>query len=700
MKNVLLYQLLLFATFVSYAKVDTDVNVQGFGGLINVPTANTVQYGELHWNYGNLVDNGLYPNGTSDGFYQKGNIFSLTTSPFPGVEATIRNAGGDFDGYSDLSANLKIQATFIPKEWFSLAVGIQDLGGSTNQLDGNFISVSKDFGNIRLTAGTGQSDSTFKNIPPRFEGGFYGIQYQPFEWLQLQAEHDGVNNGVAIKLKTPKDWFHNDVQLYGSFIKGNYEAGLNKDKVFAQIGVRVNLFSGVEGGLDKPNHKQTQFKKTFGWLLNSESDSQIDVQPIGFTQTTYFNDKIKALQLLKSRLDQNGFENVNVGAQDTQIFVRIENSLYNRNQIDAIGVALGIVAETLPADVSAVDFTLARYGIGVLRLKVDAEQLVNFYNGHQISPGFASLIPDSEKRSDITWLDDSESQSPYFTPRIKLYPILPNFIGTEMGQFDVNVAVRANVHMPIWQGAEVYGEYDVSLATSEDFERGGSFWKYGQRTGLKSLFLRQTWQLPLNVYVAGTVGRVKERYREEHNLAGLEASWQSLSGRHRFSYHYAYLQSRIAGATDRYIYTGQYRHYMKELDTSFFVEAGQFWKGDRGYVFGASTYLGDTVLSAYMSSTNIKTMGVGITVPLGTRRNMSTRHGIQVRPAERWNYSLETSVIDGARSNPIYVNQAYRPAYLQQLTGRYFNFDRLSLDYINNNLPRLREAYLQFGFIQ
>jgi len=43
------------------------------------------------------------------------------------------------------------------------------------------------------------------------------------------------------------------------------------------------------------------------------------------------------------------------------------------------------------------------------------------------------------------------------------------------------------------------------------------------------------------------------------------------------------------------------------------------------------------------------------------------------------------------------VNRAYRPGYLAQMQGRYFDFDRLSLAYIQQNLPRLRDAYAKFG---
>ena len=42
------------------------------------------------------------------------------------------------------------------------------------------------------------------------------------------------------------------------------------------------------------------------------------------------------------------------------------------------------------------------------------------------------------------------------------------------------------------------------------------------------------------------------------------------------------------------------------------------------------------------------------------------------------------------------TQQPNRPAYMQQLNGRYFNFDRLGIAYINENLLRLRQAYAEF----
>ena len=69
--------------------IDTDINVQGFGGLINVPTANSIGYGELHWTFSNLTDNGAYSNGTSNGLYQDGNNLSTYREPISWIRSYL-----------------------------------------------------------------------------------------------------------------------------------------------------------------------------------------------------------------------------------------------------------------------------------------------------------------------------------------------------------------------------------------------------------------------------------------------------------------------------------------------------------------------------------------------------------------------------------------------------------------------------------
>jgi len=106
-------------------------------------------------------------------------------------------------------------------------------------------------------------------------------------------------------------------------------------------------------------------------------------------------------------------------------------------------------------------------------------------------------------------------------------------------------------------------------------------------------------------------------------------------------------------------------------------------------------YLGDTILSAYASETDVSIKGLKISIPLSTRRNMSVAHrGYQIKATDRWDFPFATSSFNG--TNQIFMNMAYRPSYLNTLKNDYFSYDRLSLAYIKRNLPRLRDAYTTF----
>jgi len=541
--------------------IDTDINVQGFGGLINVPSAKSIQYGEFYFSYSDLSEYDADPDIPKSSFYRKGNIFTVSASPFPGVEATVRNSGEYMGGYSDLQANLKYQATFIPREWFDVAVGYQDIGGITNHLDSVFIVFGKDWNNFRFTAGTGQFKSTRKMIAKRYEGGFYGVQYQPFDWLQFQVENDGVNNAAAVKFKTPTAWFDDQMQLYGSLIKGDYDDGTEENNLYFQLGIRANLFQGFSSKLDSQNYKTQQLGNTFGAFLSDRDYGSYIPEDIDYTRSKYYDDNVVAITSLKDILVEHGFEDVWVGAHNNRLFLRLENSLYTRNPLDALGVILGITSSKAPGYISDIDVTFSRYGIPNLRLSVGSAELNDFYEGRSVDPLMRALTPVTRDEVLADWV--GANNTPWLKPRVTFSPVLTSFIGTEIGQADISMSMRSQLNVPLWTGAEVTAGYDINISNSDDYDLGRSLWKFRRGSGLKSLVLNQTYQFPYDIYLTGSAGWVKERYNEEHNLAALQATWQSNNGQHRLSYHYGYLDSDLPERPDRIIFSGEYRHYYR-----------------------------------------------------------------------------------------------------------------------------------------
>lgn len=693
MKKIILCLLATAVHSAVYANVDNDLNFQGFSGLFNVPTGDTLEYGEFQVSYANLTDS--FWGGPRNTQYHDGNVINVVTSPFPGLEVGMRNIGHDFGEGSDLSANIKYSPTFIPEDWFKLSFGMQDIGGSTNLLDARFIAVSKEYGDFRFTVGAGEQTGKRQNvIAPRYDGGFYGVEYQPFEWGALLAEHDGVGATYGVKFKTPLNWLDNEGQFYATLAaKHDFNDGPSDTKYFA-LGYRGTLFSSIENKLGGKKQKESQLAEALDWLFVDNSYAEYQAVDIGLSKYQHVNDKlVTQLGTIKNSLVKQGFERIWLGLDGDTLLIRFENSVFNRNDIDAIGVALGIVAQMAPEKIKTLDLTLSKYGVPTFRFSAEQQQVLAFYQGKLDSFKTTAKQAEQQAIGDMLWVGGS--RSPYWTPRISVSPQLRSFVGTEVGVFDYSLALRTNLTLPVWQGGELVVDHDTNLDDSPDFEFGQSFGRYRYNDGVKNLFLRQTFQLPFNIYSSVAVGRSKEMYQEEHDLVAVESSWQSPDGNHRLSAYGAYMEYTQFRGNYREIYTGEYRYYVESLDVSLAIEAGQFWLEDRGAKASATFNFGDTQLSVYVQDTDVQMLGIGISVPLTPRRDMRPA-AVQFKGSDNWRYNLTTRT-DFAGSNPLAPLRGYRPGYLRHLEDTYFNNDRLTLSYVRANMLRLRTAFSELA---
>ncbi|MFT6919084.1 MAG: hypothetical protein ACJA2G_001719 [Cognaticolwellia sp.] len=675
---------------IATANVDNDLNFQGFSGLINVPTGDVINYGEFHVGYNNLVDSLGGRFGDAGTAYTKGNVFNFGFSPFPGVEVGMRNIGKEFDGGTDLSANLKYSPTFIPDEWFDLSLGIQDIGGAASSLDASFIALSKNIGDFRFTAGIGkQSGQNQQDVAKRYTGGFFGAEYQPYEWLSVMVENDGLNNSAAIKLKTPVNWLNNQGQFYTTLV-AKEDFNDKNDALYFGVGYRGSLFSSDEIGINGVKRKERQLADALDWLFNDENTQKYTPIDIGLSTFKHSDDKILSqLGVIKNRITKQGFENVWIGLEKDTLYLRFENSIFNRNDIDAIGVVLGLLSQMAPESTSNLDITLSKYGVANFRFVADKLQVIRFYKGEIPHFSTQAKMANNQQAGDMLWIGGSKS--PYFVPRISVSPVLRNFIGSEMGVYDYSLALRTNFTIGLWQGGEVIVDYDINLYNSEDFKQGNSFYRWQHEDGIKNLFLRQTFKLPFNIYSSVALGRSKEMLWEEYNTLALENTWQSPRGAHKVSVYGAYLDSVDFDNYTKEIFTGEYRYYWEDLDVSLSVEAGQFWRQDQGMKISAEFYFGDTKVGVFAQDTDVQSIGISLSVPLTPRRDMRPSM-LQLKGSDKWDYQLLTRS-DFEGGNPLAPQRAYRPSYLSHVDSTYLNDDRLSVAYMQANIERLRSAF-------
>jgi hypothetical protein len=71
-------------------------------------------------------------------------------------------------------------------------------------------------------------------------------------------------------------------------------------------------------------------------------------------------------QPLEDALKQAGFENIQVAIIDRQLTVALENNLYNWNELDGVGVALGLMATHAPDQVQDLQLILLNQKLPVL----------------------------------------------------------------------------------------------------------------------------------------------------------------------------------------------------------------------------------------------------------------------------------------------------------------------------------------------
>ena len=183
-------------------------NFTGFSGLINTPNSQVMPKGFVDLGYNNQLDYfGSQYLDAHNFVFSAGLLNNLEVS---GLIATNTMHDNLFSASSnepikqlrDLSFNAKYQVPYIPKNWFSLALGAKDVGGAANNYETYFAVASKEWSNFRFSLGAAKSD----HETGLMNGAFGGVEWMPLDWFALQVEHDAEAVNAAARLTVPKEW--------------------------------------------------------------------------------------------------------------------------------------------------------------------------------------------------------------------------------------------------------------------------------------------------------------------------------------------------------------------------------------------------------------------------------------------------------------------------------------------------------------
>ncbi|CAM4125170.1 YjbH domain-containing protein [Pseudoalteromonas byunsanensis] len=685
------------------ALADTQINnytaFAGYTGLLNTPSAEVLKKGSVDIGYNNQLD-------LSGQQYVDGHNYIFSAGIFDGLEVSGMIASNSMHDnlivkkgegqIRDLSFNLKYQMPFVPKEWFNLAIGAKDIGGAANQYETYYLAGSRQWNDFRFSAGFAVSD----RVTGQMDGAFAGIEWQPLDWFALQLEHDADAVNAGLRLTVPKEWLYDvgTLTLTSKFYSNTDHA--EKD-TFWGINFTMPLFTQAK--LNDPTEAapapilDNHLKREAAFKAHYQKQRELAQKPLDEAKQeiserdSYSKSLTLQARELKNALLDDGFEAVSVGFnRDPHIVVSFENYVFNRNDIDAIGVVLGRIAEHIDEPNAKYSIQLLNRGMPMLSVRGHVDNYREFINT-SVTPDMDIRPGEMEPIGSVSWVGMPKTNSPYFKPRLTVGPSLDTNLATELGVYDFSLAVSAAVDMPMWYGGGLSVVAETEVAKTDDFESHRPFGPFAKQSGITQATLYQTLELPYGIYNQTHVGF----FKEFHDYVGIknETSWLSDNGRHQITADLAYLEYEDYDA-ERDYQTLSYRYNWVEQDVSFHATAGRFFYEDSGVKLETRFWFGDSYVSIFAQDTDVQMVGVAFSIPLTPRKDMAATPYGQVKGNEAWRHTVSTRI--GEEHNNLAIGKALQLDTPVSINRTLLNQGRLSSSYIYGNLARLREAYLTF----
>ncbi|KJG18218.1 YjbH domain-containing protein [Photobacterium angustum] len=686
------------------SSVDILPSSQSYTGLMFTPNAQVIKTGDISLSFHQGIP---FRNKIS----QWDNWF-FATGLFPNFELggriVVKNYScngyttKDKDCLRDLSASAKFQLPYVYDfTGFNVAIGAQDIGGAANNFDTKYIAADKTFDSLSLRLSGGYGSSVLAN--GIMNGPFAGAEWQPLSFMQLTAEYDAAEFNSNAKLFTPQGLLPRGSQL--SLDYQVYTGHERSEQDLWGINFSVPLMGYNDNtALNLTTSKNEQLAKKVNQQLAQASTA--------------------SLANLINALKEEDFINLNVGYRNNKMVIALENRRYNHNQLDGVGVALGIIASKAGDDVFSdlaklikksdskaniqqnqeqrVELILLTSGLPMFAVNTETQCYREFIQSDipckQLSFNTISAKPNFEQ---TTWLYQTMN-SGFGRSQVILSPALNHRTATEYGFFDYSLALAANLYTPLWQGAAVDLRYMVPIDNSDDFDQGGLWYQQAFENKLDRALIHQAFKLPQNIITQFSGGYMMDGYWGGVN----ETQWYSPQGDHMLGFEASKFISKDEYDTrgrkiaDKQSVLANYTYSLPEYNWQLGLQAGEYFQGDVGARVTSNHWLGDTKLSINYLTSKAKGsseyedfVAVSIAIPLTPWRDMKPDY-VQVRGIDQFVYSLQTRV--GESHNNLNSGLGASSDLQHNIIRQYENRGRLSPAYFKANTQRLRNAYIKY----
>ncbi len=610
------------------AFAESDLAFPGYSGYLNVPSATVLEHGQadLQWSDQGFVTRGRRAPGADQ--YEYFQNVSAAFGVFPNVEIggrliwdeTHSNCYVEDCGIRDLSANIKVQAPFIPEDWFTLAAGIQDLGGETDDFEAVYAVAGRELGPVEVSVGFGDPKSEGARY---LDGAFGAVAYHPVPWLSLMAEHDSQDVRLGVGASTPRGWLPADAQLKAKVLAYS-DSDADGDRHFVSVGLSFPFGNRPKHRLDLPDDD------TAAPVASADPVASVTAAPAADGGDLDEVERDVVATRVGKRLAQAGYERVRVAVDGDTLEVRWENNVYNRDERDSLRDVARRVRATAGGYKKA-RLTLLNQNIPVTYRTLSFEEA----DTRVVDAGFSK--PD--------WFNEQPdwhyqgSFGPAWKPRLTLSPTISSGVATEYGVWDSSVGIGYELQASLWKGALVSGTYTTEVYATEDFERGGVFYENRQRDDLVEAEFQQTLKLHPQLYTSLHAGR----YALDYDGVLNETMVITPDGRHSLAFLGGHFEHTDLDNADREQALARYSYYNPDLDVQFNVYGGEFFGDDRGVRVDGRFWFGDYALTLTYKNTDAEFVGLGWVIPLTPVKDHQFRY-LQLRGNPDWNYSVQTRI--------------------------------------------------------
>jgi len=656
-----------------------SLSFQGFTGIINTPNAEVIEDGTAIFHFNNQFDNNL----RNYDYLQEVNpeenyIFGVGFLPSLEIVGRVVESKGIL---RDLSANIKYKIPYTHKYLPNVAIGVQDIGGAFNFYDNKYIVADKEISIFRTSIGYGRVGDVQK--AKRMDGLFGGIEAKITNWLSVMAEHDGEENHAGIRVSLPKSWL-------SSF---NIETTISRNLTSDENSFGFNLVIP----LDKSRQEIIKEEKSGDNIKKEESIRKYTKERESNPTVGLGNVKNNTLLDLQKKLVDFGFENVRVGSYgDKVIYVECENSLFDHNDLDAIGYIIGTIVDS--------NFNYNYYTVTLLKNNLQTVSV----NGSIISYRRYIHNPTSENlykvknsllvnrdidTSKVNFITQKKNSS-LFRPRLELSPGLITTVGTELGVFDYLVSLRSNIYIPLYKGLIVSAMHELPFANSDDFDNGEIYHiMYSDRVESRvvNVNLHQTFHYK-NLFNTISLGKFATDYYGVLNQTNLS----SPEGEYAIGLKIGTFKKDKEEEDNHNIYEASYRYFYRPLDLFATISYGEYWSEDSGTTFELKRFFGDTAISLEYRNLNNQYIGARVSLPFTFRKLAKASPFGQIKGKNDFNYGIRSTIKLDDGTNRILPSGGKMIKSDFVLESYYLNRDRLSLSYILGHIDRMREAYFLY----